>query len=82
MSIWPEASATPAGTRRCVLNCTENYTEILQLRSLEALPGCLELQILSILRDARDGAAEQVRCRTILSADGVRALQDLLAGSQ
>jgi hypothetical protein len=73
------AGARPANeTRRCVLNRTENYAEILQLRPLEALPGCVELQVLSVLAGTHDSQAERVRYRTVLPRQSLAAVRDLL----
>ncbi len=66
--------------RRCILNRTGNYTEVLQLQPVEALPGFVELQVLSVLRDARDPQEEQVRYRTVLPPDGLQSLLALLEG--
>jgi hypothetical protein len=74
-----QAGARPAnGARRCVLNRTGNYTEILQLRPLEALRGCVELQVLSVLAESRAPQAERVRYRTVLPRECLAALSELL----
>lgn len=73
------AGARPANlARRCVLNRTENYTEVLQLQPVEALPGCVEVQVLGTLRDAREPQAERVRYRTVVPSEGLQSLLALL----
>jgi hypothetical protein len=80
LSTAIHAGTRPANpARRCVLHRTGNYTEFLELRPLDALPGHVELHVLSALRDARDPQEERVRYATVLPLDALRSLHALLS---
>jgi hypothetical protein len=70
-------SDTPR-THFAVLNHNAVYTETLRVRPLDALPGSLELVVVSRLATARQPDAEQVRWRSVISAARLRTLAQAL----
>lgn len=61
-------------THFAVLNHNAVYTETLRVRPLDALPGSLEMVVVSRLATARQPDAEHVCWRIVISAARLRTL--------
>lgn len=63
---------------RCELSRTDNFIEALSLRQLAALPGHAELLITSQLLSGKDPQHCRVRHRSILPAEALTRLKEVL----
>ena len=62
----------------CKLSQSDNYTEFLSLRPIEALPGHCELLIQSQWLGAQNPSGLQVKHRVIVSVSALEELHDML----
>jgi hypothetical protein len=62
----------------CKLSQSDNYTEFLSLRPIEALPGHCELLIQSQWLGAKNPSGLQVKHRAIVSVSALEELRDMI----
>ena len=62
----------------CKLSQSDDYTEFLSLRPIEALPGHCELLIQSQWLGAKNPSSLQVKHRAIVSVSALEGLRDMI----